>query len=383
MASFGTQLDDYKGFGPGFDFVRVFLALGIAAWHAIQIAQGNLNSVHATPLWFIDYSFVTMFFALSGFLVAGSSLRLSLPNFLINRALRIIPALAVEILFSALLLGTIFTTLSLKKYFSSLAFWHYMTNIVGAVNYYLPGVFENNPNDRVNAVLWTVPYEIGCYIILAALIALGLLRRPAFVALVTAILLLLALAVDLSSVLETASLPAQRTLIFLFLDSGAKLWPVFLMGVVAYLWRARIPYHAGLFFGAVGVCVTLSVVGNITWFGKPFLHIIALPCLVYIVVFLGLTPIPRLPLFHRGDYSYGIYLYHWPLMQAILAAFPGTSALSLFAVMVPALTAFSAFSWHLIEKPILAQRRKFSFVAQAKQFGEHESGQIVELPATG
>ncbi len=105
------------------------------------------------------------------------------------------------------------------------------------------------------------------------------------------------------------------------------------------------------------------------------MHLVALPALVYLTVFIGLTPITRLPLYHRGDYSYGIYLYHWPFMQALVALFPGISAAALFCLTIPTSTAVAAFSWHLIEKPILGLRRRFSFVAQVKHLGE-EAAQV-------
>ncbi len=69
----------------------------------------------------------------SGFLIAGSATRLSLGNFIINRGLRIIPALAVEIVLSALVLGPIFTALPMSDYLSSPNTWHYFTNVLGII----------------------------------------------------------------------------------------------------------------------------------------------------------------------------------------------------------------------------------------------------------
>jgi peptidoglycan/LPS O-acetylase OafA/YrhL len=90
--------------------------------------------------------------------------------------------------------------------------------------------------------------------------------------------------------------------------------------------------------------------------------------LVYIVVFLGVSKLPPLPLFHRGDYSYGIYLYGFPIMQAMRGWFPsaGTNPILLWVMSVPTIMLFAAFSWHAIEKPILRLRKKFSFVARQR-----------------
>ena len=59
-----------------------------------------------------------MFFCLSGFLVAGSLERCRTPiSFAGLRIFRIFPALVVEVLLSALILGPLLTHYSLKMYF--------------------------------------------------------------------------------------------------------------------------------------------------------------------------------------------------------------------------------------------------------------------------
>ena len=89
-----------------------------------------------------------MFFALSGFLVVGSAIRLSaLTPFLLSRGLRIIPALATEITISALLIGSALTSLPLREYFTSRGLLEYFGSLTGRVVFELPGViFIGNPN---------------------------------------------------------------------------------------------------------------------------------------------------------------------------------------------------------------------------------------------
>ena len=97
-----------------------------------------------------------MFFALSGFLVAGSMERTpKLSQFLTLRIIRLVPALAVEVLLCALILGPLVTNKPLWDYFAAPEFWAYFRNIVGDVHFTLPGVFEDNKLPRiVNASLW-------------------------------------------------------------------------------------------------------------------------------------------------------------------------------------------------------------------------------------
>jgi peptidoglycan/LPS O-acetylase OafA/YrhL len=99
---------------------------------------------------------------------------------------------------------------------------------------------------------------------------------------------------------------------------------------------------------------------------------IVLPPLVYMTVFLGLTEIKIPSFLHRGDYSYGIYLYHFPLLQVLVGLMPATIALKgagavlLFVTGLPVVFAFAWCSWHFVEKPILVLRKKFSFVAKVR-----------------
>lgn len=178
--SFGDILDRSQGVGPGFDFLRLGLAISIVVYHAADVTQGEKAGTGFA--WLFVESSLPMFFALSGFLVTASAQRLSLENFIINRGIRIFPALLVEIVFSAVILGASCTTLPISEYYSSPAFFKYFLNVTGFIRYYLPGVFLDNPHKgMVNASLWTIPWELLCYLILSALILTGLIRRPRFI----------------------------------------------------------------------------------------------------------------------------------------------------------------------------------------------------------
>ena len=120
MISIGQKLDENRGLGKGFDFLRVALAFLVVAWHTPVIARASMQLEHERVLWLGSVAILGMFFSLSGFLIAGSALRLGLGNFLINRGLRIFPALAVEVVLCAFLLGTLLTQLNLFRYAKAL-----------------------------------------------------------------------------------------------------------------------------------------------------------------------------------------------------------------------------------------------------------------------
>ena len=99
----------------------------------------------------------------------------------------------------------------------------------------------------------------------------------------------------------------------------------------------------------------------------PALNLLLCAPLSYLTAYIGVSDVPLLPLFHRGDYSYGIYLYAMPIQQAVAATFPSIRNVpEHLAITLPIVVIFAAFSWHCIEKPILRLRRRFSFVATVR-----------------
>ena len=181
------QMEKGNGFTAGFDYLRIGLAIAVLVWHSYILSAGSAALYRAAwggPFRFLLAIILPMFFALSGFLVAGSLERTRAHQFVVLRALRLVPALAVEVTLSALLLGAFFTTLPLRRYLTSPELISYFGNIVGFVHFTLPGVFERNPAPGVvNSQLWTIPFELECYIVLLAISAV-LRDRRGFVALV-------------------------------------------------------------------------------------------------------------------------------------------------------------------------------------------------------
>ncbi len=362
MRSLGDQLRIYQGFGPGFNFVRIFLAYGVLVWHTVSIAENGADRVLQTGLWPFVFAVLPMFFALSGFLVVGSALRLPIKEYILNRVFRIVPALGVDIAISALIIGPVFTTAALSVYFTDKAFWSYFLNIVGKIHYTLPGVFEQNPYAGVvNGSLWTVPFEIACYVVMSTMIVLGIVRSWKWT---------LSVAIGLAATGITLQLLGLRLggglldkgISFAFLSNGAPLVPSFLFGAALYLMKERVPYSGLTALGIVIGLIALGLWGNTSFYSNSvFIGLAAFP-LAYLVVWIGLTPIPMPAFFERGDYSYGIYLYHFPILQALqyLFDFPSWWMLTI-AGLLP-VTLFAIFSWHAIEKPTLKMRKRFSLV---------------------
>jgi peptidoglycan/LPS O-acetylase OafA/YrhL len=147
--SFGDIFRENGGVGHGFDFVRVVLALSVLGWHEIEVFTGDVDFIGWPGLWMLHRAVLPMFFGLSGFLVAGSAQRLTLGRFAINRGFRIVPALAVEILLSAIVIGPLTTSVTISRYFGDVAFWTYLLNIVGIVHFRLPGVLRISHSEQL------------------------------------------------------------------------------------------------------------------------------------------------------------------------------------------------------------------------------------------
>lgn len=332
------------------------------------VAGPSMLTLDQAPgIWLLHNSTLPMFFALSGFLIAGSAQRLTVSQFIINRSLRIYPALAVEILLSALILGPVFTSLSLHQYCLQKETYKYLFNLIGYIQFHLPGMFLKNPFDIVNGSLWTVPVEIACYIIMVLLIVTKTLTKPGWIAAA-------ATAYPLIWFLYMATLyNSHRTgvtayvLNLFFNFTGFQLIPCFLLAVAMYIARYRIPHSPILFIGAIVMLCVIGVLANAKLQYDPALNIISNPLFVYIVIYVGLSKTPKLPFYSTGDYSYGLYLYAYPIQQSIKQLLPNIAVPVHLAVSITIVTVFAAFSWHCIEKPILAMRRNFAFVSRRRQ----------------
>ncbi len=339
-----SVLESNRGAGPGFDAMRIGLALCILLFHAVQnsYAERYVDYVpeFAYPL---ILALLPMFFCLSGFLVTGSALRTrSVPLFLSYRGLRIFPALAVEVTLSAILLGPWLTTLPLHEYFRDRQFFEYFGNILSIIRYTLPGVFADNPVPHiVNICLWTLRPEFYCYVVMAGLMLTSVVYRPR---LYTGVFLAASAVLAVSNATTgfgdaTSTFPWHVIIYYFFI------------GIAFYHWRERIPLHFSLFLVAAALSYFLLTRLSVT-------YVVAFP-LTYCVVYLGMLKVPRIPLLQNGDYSYGIYLFHFPIQQTLVHLFPDMREWWLLFPAAAILTMlFAAASWHCVEKPSLSLKKR-------------------------
>jgi peptidoglycan/LPS O-acetylase OafA/YrhL len=340
------RIVDTGGRTSGFDYMRIALATFVVFVHAIQTSYGDayMHRLFWNGFWRpIALAAMPMFFALSGFLVAGSLFRCkTTTEFVMLRVLRIIPALFIEVMLSAFVLGALVTSLPLKEYFTNPEFLAYPFNIIGWIHYDLPGVFANNPYpSKVNLQLWTIPSELHCYIAIVGLFLLGFIKRPQWI-LVMVCACTIVMPVD--DLIRHHAAWVEDTM------PPKGLILSFLVGVVIYLFKDRVYWNKYLF--AATAVVTYAMLYN-----RGMEYLSALP-VGYMTVYLGLCNPRKSILTKLSDYSYGLYLYGFPIQQTYAYLFPGYEIwwLNFIFCMIVGLIG-AAISWHFVESRVLGHRK--------------------------
>lgn len=297
---------------------------------------------------------VDVFFFTSGFLVTASLLtRKDVFAFAWARFLRIYPALFIAVVFS-LLVGVYFTSLPIETFLQHSQvyrfFIHNITLFDGVV-YFLPGgVFSENIRHGVNGSLWTLPWEIKMYFILFIVGFFALVLPKYFTKKVFVILFLSIFLVSLTLLYvnrfyhfttDITILPALRFL------------PLFFAGSLLYILRKKIFISSRIFLLIVLVIILSS--GN-----AKFYYILHYLFLGYVILYLAYIPKGKIRHFNKlGDYSYGLYIYAFPVQQSVIALCPNISTINAFFISFIVTLFLSVLSWHLLEKKILTYKNSY------------------------
>jgi len=324
-----------------FNLIRMVAASGVLVSHAFPITLGP-EAVQPLERWLGGITLgtvcVIIFFALSGFFITKSfDQGRDWRRFLIARAYRLFPALAGVLCLTVLVAGLVLTRAD------AASFWRaapgYVLRHLTLVDpvYSLPGTFFGNPyGPPINGSLWTLFYEVLCYAGVFVAGITGQLRRGA-----PTVAALLALAA-LSVADEMSDLPGRVS------NIADLAWP-FALGGAIYLWRDRIPLSP-LIVAALAALAALAQ-GTAAF---PMLLTLALS---YGAFWIGFAQWRALLGYNRlGDYSYGTYIFAFPIQQ-ILAATGVADPWTNMALALPATCACAVLSWHLIEAPALARVR--------------------------
>nr|WP_263324823.1 acyltransferase [Neobacillus sp. Marseille-Q6967] len=320
------------------DIIRFIAATLVLYSHAFPLSLGNNMSEPFGHITKGDMTFgelaVSIFFVISGFLITQSFDRSKdLIYYAKARILRIFPGLIFCVLLSVFLLGPIFTDLSLAEYLKNRETYDYFKTItLYWLQFDLPGVFQSNiwPG-AVNGSLWTLWFEFFFYIVVAVLGVTRLLDKR--IVLVGFIL---------------------STILF-YLGKGGfytDLFRYFSAGMVFYLFRKQIRLNgwlALLSFAALILTIRTGYFNySLSIFGT------------YLIFYIAFETRLKLHNFGKyGDFSYGIYIYAFPIQQVMTYIFNNQlSPTQNFLLSFPVTLMFAIFSWYFIEKRALKYKNQ-------------------------
>jgi hypothetical protein len=143
-----------------FTLLRLALALAVIVSHSYGVTSGSVDNeplMRSTGFTLGEHA-VNGFFAVSGFLVTMSFVRRGWRDYVLARALRIVPGVVIATLVTAFALGAALTALPLRAYLADPAVWRFLavTPTVFKSATSLPGVFAENPYPYPIAVVWTL-----------------------------------------------------------------------------------------------------------------------------------------------------------------------------------------------------------------------------------
>ncbi len=336
-----------------FDLIRLGLASIVLVYHAFALSA-------VAPLGDMELNLALMselaiqgFFIVSGALVYGSYERSrSVSDYAGKRLRRLYPAYAVIILVPTLvaIVGT----------FSTPEAWGQILRYVGAnliflnfLEHGLPGLFEGNRLQEVNGALWTLKIEVLFYLTLPILaVILNRLDRFWWIGIAFFVLGAFAWREAMLAIEHTYSAQLARQLPgqMMYFAIGMALWRI---------WDQARAHAITLFaIGAVALALSLTV---------PALDALRVLGLAGVIAGIAFAPGPKLNAAAWGDVSYGVYITHFPIIQALVAAGVYTSLGFAGGLAVTILLVFGAsyLLWWLVEKPALRSDSHYRKASQS------------------
>ena len=331
-----------------FDLIRLFAAVQVAISHsAIHFKYESI---------FVDllaiFPGVPIFFFISGFLIFGSyekSLNNESPliNFYTKRFLRLYPALWVCIFVSVI-------TLFISGYLSTVEFSLLDLSIWLIANstffqFYNPDFLRGYGVGVINGSLWTIAVELQFYFLTPILFLL--LRKNLMIVLILFFVLVLLNAIN-------TNLNLRANIIEKLISVSFVPWLyMFILGALTYKFQRFLSYVSKIpliLLLVLYILITYLTTQNFE--SGNTINFIAYLSLVTVVMKLAISN-PQLSdnLIKRNDISYGVYIYHMPVVNFIMfIGYEGGNALALALIST---IIIAVLSWFIVERPILRVKR--------------------------
>ena len=283
-----------------FNAIRLFLCLVVVFMHTL----GHFGVQNALLL--DGHMAVCGFFIISGFWITKSFLSSkNLKTFFFKRAKKILPMYYFSVIgFS--ILCVLFSSLNAKEYFSSPEYWKYLFWNCIFLNFAHPSLPSCFGGDAVNGALWTIKVEIGFYIILPLLMWIyEKLKTSTKQNIFFAVLYVLSVAYNLilQKYATKLHLPAQL----------AHQLPGFISFFVAGMW---IFLNYDLFYKIRNYLIFPSLLAYFAHYATKT-EILFPAALAVIIVWCAVQFKAFDKVGREIDFSWGIYLFHFPIMQIL------------------------------------------------------------------
>jgi len=334
--------DNHRLSRNNFDFLRLLFAATVCFVHAEYLS--GFQELAPLSAFFSAGVAVKSFFVVSGFLIFMSYERsTSLASYASKRMRRIYPGYFTVVMLCAVFLAAV-SSQTLGAYFSW-AWVKYVASNLIFLNFLqptLPGVFDGNRVAEVNGALWTLKIEAMFYLLVPFLVFLC--RRFSYLAV---LLILYCASVAYAYLLALA---AERTGAELYLQLARQL-----PGQLSYFMAGAFLYYYRDFFERQVVFFMLAAIAILATnmaYSLPLLEPFAL---AVVVVFFGLFL--YVGNFGKyGDFSYGVYIIHVPVIQLLVdGRWFQDSPWQFFAAFVLITAAAAVALWHLVEKRFLSR----------------------------
>jgi len=335
------------GHANAYDVLRLALAASVLYSHGFLAGGFGGPFERAVPTGMNPGDLAVLgFFGLSGWLIPASLERSrSTYDFLGKRAARILPGFWVCLVATAFAFGPAIEWVregSIAGYEWDQAAGYVLSNAGLAVRQWSIGdLLAGLPfEDAVNVSLWTLWGEFQCYVATLVLGRFGCLGKGRPVLLVLLGGGLAAYAASPAGAHQTEG-PT-----YLVLGHHLHVYVAYLVGTTLYAYRDRVPLGRGMAVVAAGACVVAGVAGGFD---------LLAPVTVSLLVLAG-GRLAAVPL--RHDFSYGLYIYGFPVQQLLAStgAFPSPEAF--LAASMAGAGACAVLSWFLVERPAIGFGRQ-------------------------
>lgn len=342
------------GRANNFDAMRLFFALAVVWSHSFALYYGSESRELVSLVMHGTYNSgnvaVLGFFAISGFLIAHSFERSSSPgSFLSKRVRRIHPGFIVATMICCFAVTPLWSKEGFGAITARTAAKSIGLNVL--LQGYVPpaSTFPGNHLHAVNGALWSIPFEFWCYLGTAALGLCGLLRRRWLVGAIVVALILTRAWLD-----ATGRRPGGGAIgkIIGFPYFWFMVLPPFLCGTFVYLSRATLSRSRWTLAAALAMPVLASHLPIEQRYRAICTNVVFSPCLAYAIFHVAFSRTAKAHHFGRfGDFSYGTYLYAFPIQQILFAEFGERLPFAAYLTGSLVLSVLAgAISWFAVER---------------------------------